>query len=1112
LSIDAQTFQFGDWHVNPSDNSISRDAQSSQMEPRAMDVLVALCREPNTIISAEQLLAQCWGSTLYGDNPVHKTIAQLRKLLGDQSSAPVYIETIRKRGYRTLALVQFDTAEDALAGTWISGSPFRGLQSFNEEHASIFFGRSDAVYYLSQQLIQQTSHAAPVELFLILGPSGSGKTSLLQAGLIPSLMTKNSALQLVSHSSFDLAERADHGLMTLLAGMLLDLEMNGQGLFPRHSAHSLGLALEDDLPTILTTLRLSLNQVAQIAPTKTYRYALFLDRFEAIFDERSISVTERECFLKLLDKLARSQSILVLLACRNDFYPQIAASPLLMEAKKRGAHFDLFAPSHAEIAQMIRRPALAANLTFGIDEQSKVRLDDVLCQVTINNPDALPLLQYTLNELYRLRTASGELSFAAFHQLGGIEGAIGRRAEQVISQLTEAQRQCLPQILSLVTTISNSDNIITSRRAAWTQLSSDDARILVTALVESRLFVSELVDGASGFGIAHEALLRRWSRVTDWIASHRHALQVRARIGEMALRWEAEARNKDLLLPEGKQLNEACDLLKLTSFSLTSLELALVSASASNMSARKRTRQIAWGGICTLVILTAGLALSALNANRQAIERPVVVERLMSTMLSEASAIGKLSLSDSARSEALAYFAKTSEQELSQVELAQRPKTLLALAELSAKRGESQAALAAWQAASAIYAKQLAVYPNDKNIITNLGEITLSIAQRHFFENNFNKAELAFRQALTYGNQLLQLEPGSLVSLNTSARAHQGLGNVAVQNGQFKVAESIFEQLTKLRTEELAFNPSDNKLKSKRNANLIDALFSLGTVKKAQGEFTAALKLHQTESAIASESYKAEPNDDLWAFRWAKSLHEQAENSLALGRDKVALKYLAQAEKLYEKIVLHEPANHGWFSALTNTKILSQDIYARLENSAANSRNILTHLHKINAELQQLGLMNPKGDLWQTQVWNQLNGQLQASIVTRLLEMKQDIAIKKSLDQAGENLISAERYLTEQLELYPFDHRAKFLLADAMIAHAAFEHYRQNDAAARQTCQRGHDLLEERVTNSLDFEILLRWIQLNICLGNTEKIASTKQSLAKIGYLDTAYLHIIAHQ
>jgi DNA-binding winged helix-turn-helix (wHTH) protein len=98
-------FQFGKWQVSPRTNAIWDGADRRALEPRAMDVLAALCAGAGAVLSAEQLLKQCWGNVGHGENPVHKAIAQLRRALGDNAVAPAYIETIRKRGYRTLAPV-----------------------------------------------------------------------------------------------------------------------------------------------------------------------------------------------------------------------------------------------------------------------------------------------------------------------------------------------------------------------------------------------------------------------------------------------------------------------------------------------------------------------------------------------------------------------------------------------------------------------------------------------------------------------------------------------------------------------------------------------------------------------------------------------------------------------------------------------------------------------------------------------------------------------------------------------------------------------------------------------------------------------------------------------
>lgn len=137
-------FRFGAWQVDPPTNSVERAGERRQMEPRAMDVLVVLCQAAGNIVSAEELLSKCWRTHVYGDNPLHKTLAQLRRILGDTPTAPVYIETVRKRGYRTLAAVDFDRDAAPALPSWGDGSPFRGLHAFDEQHARVFFGHDEA--------------------------------------------------------------------------------------------------------------------------------------------------------------------------------------------------------------------------------------------------------------------------------------------------------------------------------------------------------------------------------------------------------------------------------------------------------------------------------------------------------------------------------------------------------------------------------------------------------------------------------------------------------------------------------------------------------------------------------------------------------------------------------------------------------------------------------------------------------------------------------------------------------------------------------------------------------------------------------------------------------
>ena len=93
----SNAFFFGDWQVEPAANTVRCGKQVYQLEPKAMDVLLLLCRHAGEVLSSDDIASKCWPGTDTGDNPLHKIITQLRKALGDNATNPVYIETIRKR-------------------------------------------------------------------------------------------------------------------------------------------------------------------------------------------------------------------------------------------------------------------------------------------------------------------------------------------------------------------------------------------------------------------------------------------------------------------------------------------------------------------------------------------------------------------------------------------------------------------------------------------------------------------------------------------------------------------------------------------------------------------------------------------------------------------------------------------------------------------------------------------------------------------------------------------------------------------------------------------------------------------------------------------------------
>jgi DNA-binding winged helix-turn-helix (wHTH) protein len=672
LSQGGPRYVLGDWALCAATARLERGSEVHTLEPRHAQVLAVLCERAGEVLSAEDLLAACWGGEPSGDNPVHKAVAMLRRALGDSATAPRYIETLRKRGYRLLVPVRRVGAAQALAhqGGWTLGSPFRGLQAFGPEHAAVFYGREQATQSLLRAALAQLQPAAS-GLCVVLGPSGSGKSSLVQAGLIPALLSRPAApltaggpsLKMGSVASLHLGEWAGEPnaaegqapageLLQALALALLDWELNGRAVFEGHSANSLSANLLHSLPATLNefSVRLERHEALEAPPAREV-LVLFIDQLEALFTRASGAEASgfapgsaAQHFAEVLQALLATGQVLVVAACRNDFYPQLMAHSAFMQAKATGGHFDLMPPSRAEVAQMVRLPARAAGLSFGLCPQTSVSLDELLVEDAAYSPDALPLLQFTLQQLWQQRSPEGELSVATYRALGGgqggLEGVIAEQAERVLRQLTPVQQAGLPHVLSLLVVVGEDEAEaapVGGRLVLWRELRGAAQQELVQALVDARLLVTELhAEGQAqepGFRVAHEALLRRWPRVVDWTTQHRRDLHTRARLRQQAQRWGQGQHATEFLLPPGRQLQEARALVQSSLLPLEPELTAFIRASHRRAGRALRWRGVLAGVLGMLAVAAGFMAWRNYGLLQQLRQKNESSQRLVSTVL-----------------------------------------------------------------------------------------------------------------------------------------------------------------------------------------------------------------------------------------------------------------------------------------------------------------------------------------------------------------------------------------------------------------------------------------------------------------------------------------------
>lgn len=508
---------------------------------------------------------------------------------------------------------------------WLEGSPYRGLDVFQPEHAAVFCGRTRAVGEILQAMRRQiVNHRAFV---LVIGNSGAGKSSLIRAGVLP-LLTQPGVMEGIglwrhailrpSDSTGDLADG--------LAAALLRPEALPELAADGTDAMELARLLRDTPATAAALIKGALSQAAaelqrrdQLDRQPEARLALVIDQMEEIFTLDRLTQEQRTNFIEVIDSLARSGRAIVLATLRSDLYPRVQELPALLDLKAGDGLYDLLPPMAAELGQMIREPAHAAGLSFEVHPETGLGLDDLLLNTSVAHPEMLPLLEFTLDALYEHRTARGVLTYAAYDELGGLDGAIAHQAERTFRQLRpEAQAGFARIFRHLVSLGSGEEDAVARQPARLDQLYAAPAgREFVEQFIEARLFTSGRADdGTPIVTVAHEALLRHWPRLQAWLQEDRELLRIKSRVQAAAARWDAEGRHIDLLLPDGKLLEEA-RLLQHAESGLGFLSNEFLKASLAQADRRQGRRRV---GILLLAIF-AGIAtvsaILALSANQR---------------------------------------------------------------------------------------------------------------------------------------------------------------------------------------------------------------------------------------------------------------------------------------------------------------------------------------------------------------------------------------------------------------------------------------------------------------------------------------------------------------
>lgn len=427
-------------------------------------------------------------------------------------------------------------------------NPYKGLRAFTSDDHNDFFGR-DAFINEVMGDIRRRLHASenPERFMAFIGPSGSGKSSMVMAGLIPKLQQgaiNGSEAWIYLPPIYP----ASSPLEALANALAASLEMGMR-------------AIMEDLTYNLRGLHNLLERVkAKQSKPRDAKVVLLVDQFEELFT-LTYKPEDRNTFIELLYNAAteRTGSALIFITLRADFYDR----PMnhtdfgkLLESNNRS----ILPMTLRDLREIIEKPAEGVNLQF-----DDGLVGDLIFEV-YGQSGALPLLQFTLDQLFRRRDVN-RLTLDAYHEMNGVKGALAEHAEGIYqNRLMGWQRKFAKHLFLRLIEPGETELGTTRRRAEMSEFIDPDPeyaeelRTTINLFVNERLLTISNVRDIQILEVSHEALIREWTRLADWLHEKREDVIFHNRLSNDTKEWLKQGQSPDRLY-RGSMLEAAANWL-----------------------------------------------------------------------------------------------------------------------------------------------------------------------------------------------------------------------------------------------------------------------------------------------------------------------------------------------------------------------------------------------------------------------------------------------------------------------------------------------------------------------------------------------------------------------
>jgi WD40 repeat protein len=544
----------------------------------------------------------------------------------------------------------------------LENSPYRGLKSYEEEDENLYFGRKEQIEQLSEK-VNNSNHRA---LTVVLGASGTGKSSLVKAGLIPFLkkqkLETNSSLgtwQILK--SIRLSESPLTALKNSLSQELNFIDYHSdcdqpQADEPKGFSKILswfGIRRESNRAKQNQPLEkqvefLSQNLKNWFDKNSGSTLMLTIDQFEELItlqprqeqkeqnkkqkqkkkrEEKHREKTQQELVLKWLPQVMSQygERLRIVLTLRSDFEAQFKDGEL-KDYWKEEARFHIKEMTTAELREAITEPASKRSIFFVPNT-----LIDKLVDEVAGMPGTLPLLSFTLHELYRLfiedindgdkdaRKDDRAITDKYYGTLGGVARSLTKKAEDEYDNLVnqdKAYEQTIRRVMLRMVAVGGSE--LARRRVLKSELEypePENTRVLkvVKTFVDARLLVEgNNAENKPYVEPAHDALVRGWERLLKWKQEEEENLILQRQLTPAAVEWKIErSQTKGYLWHNNPRLDLLKKELKSNDKWFNQLETEFVQLSIARKTLLARRFTI--GAVVVIILLSAGLIASLIG-------------------------------------------------------------------------------------------------------------------------------------------------------------------------------------------------------------------------------------------------------------------------------------------------------------------------------------------------------------------------------------------------------------------------------------------------------------------------------------------------------------------